>query len=197
MDTNRVEVVLRAFRPFYRLLSIYGAADVHHSDGHRSAYKAVIFSVFGFSMCVAWLSEIAHCVQHSFRLSEMAQQLAMAIQLTSITVTYVSFGMKKHLVGEAMDRLQATINASMAQARIQCRFGRFQEIRHFTATFVVVVCCFCRWFFQWTPCAWKDARYRPNPLATTTGWSNAWLISLNWARRLSVPFMASYSAPRP
>lgn len=99
------------------MLSIYDAANFQNADGHanlRSACKAICFTASLFVMFVAWLGELLHCVRFSFNLSVVALQLGLLINLTLITMTYMAIGMKRRLVGEAMDRLQATVERSMS-----------------------------------------------------------------------------------
>lgn len=115
MKNHSKTVILRVFWPLYRLLSIYDIANFNHGDLCTTLWnisKAISFSALIFSMMVAWASELVHCIQHSFHLSEMALQLAMMINLTSITITYVAIGMNKQLVRETVDRFQAIVNNS-------------------------------------------------------------------------------------
>lgn len=116
MDSGHTRIVLRAFRPLYRTLFIYNLDNFRNGNPRDillNACKATAFTVLITSMVIAWISELIHCIQHSFRLSEMALQLAMIINLTSITITYVAIGMKRRSVGEAMDRIRATIDRRM------------------------------------------------------------------------------------
>lgn len=117
MDTDHEKIVLRIFRPIYRIFFIYDLENFHHADLStilRNAGRAIIFSLFLVNLCICWYCELAECIKHSFRLNEMGMQLALNINLTAVTVIYVAFGMRRQLVGEAMDRLQATVIKSMS-----------------------------------------------------------------------------------
>lgn len=115
MDSDRKKPVLRAFSPLYRTLFIYNLENFQNASLRImlwNAFKAIVFTALIASMVIAWLSELIHCIQHSFRWSEMALQLAMMINLTSITITYVAIAMKRQLVGEAMEVVRAAIERS-------------------------------------------------------------------------------------
>lgn len=117
MDSGHTRIVLRAFWQLYRTLSIYNLDNFRNPRAILSnACKAIVLTVLIASMVIAWISELIHCIQHSFRLSEIALQLAMMINLTSITITYAAIGMKRQSVGGAMDRVRATIDRSEARS---------------------------------------------------------------------------------
>lgn len=121
MGSNGERIVLTAFRPFYRMLFIYDRTNFQQANPNAILWnvcKAFIFSALAFSLFVAWLGELVHCARHSFDLSVIALQLALMINLTSITITYVAFAMKKQLIGTVLDRLQATVNQSMIWAYV-------------------------------------------------------------------------------
>lgn len=145
---DRQKVVLRAFWPFYRMLSTYNWANFQNVDQgtfRQNVIRTISFTSLLITMLVAWVGEISHCVIHSFNLSVIALQLALLINLTLITITYVAIGMKKRMVGEVMDRVQATVNQSMAYFLHLFKFFRrsFEQSGWFSGCFEQ-----SGWFFE-------------------------------------------------
>lgn len=115
MEKSTKKVILRVFWPLYHLLFIYDLANFQNINLctiFYNIFKALIYTALLFSMTIAWISELIHCIQHQFQLNEMALQLAMMINLTSITINYVAIGMKKTEIHRLIGRFQVIVEQS-------------------------------------------------------------------------------------
>lgn len=109
--------VLRAFKPFYRMLTVYNSANFRNADKRTifcNLWRATVATILIGSLAFATIVAVWYFFQNEFQLRIIAMPFATNITTYQINITYISMRLKLQQIDQVIASLNETINQRTA-----------------------------------------------------------------------------------
>lgn len=122
MQTNEKFQILRAFRPYLTLLTLYNWENFHGQTARvftRSICRAIGMTVAFIAYLLLFLSsELLVCIRENFNLNVIAQPFAFFLGGSQAMFIYFLLSWKSHKFIETLDHLQQIVEKRMFRSTI-------------------------------------------------------------------------------
>lgn len=116
MAVKRENVVLRAYRPFVRILTIYNLKNFTNQSRRilfRNICLAILFTLTHIGCTLSTLSDVWYCHHHAWDLNVISLPFSLLLTVSQVTFSYISLVLNNRLVEEVIDCLQTVIDKRM------------------------------------------------------------------------------------